>query len=101
MAGETWTGWCGLSEEDRNRLYSALKGAHLPCFRGGDVVIANSVDFAMLADIMHALGIHPKRGKFRAVAFSDAEVAEWEKKLSKNKNAEFNGHSNDGPENSL
>lgn len=92
MANETWVGWSGLYPYDRDKLFIALRAAHLPCFKGGDVVIANSMDFAMLNDIMHSCSILKVPGKFRAVAFSDAEIADLEKQLSLDPDTEFKGH---------
>lgn len=81
---ETWTGWVGLEPYDRDKLAIALKAAHVSgVAKGADMVICNSVDFAMLADIMHSCNVHHVPGKFKAVAFSDAEMAEMEKQLGK------------------
>ncbi len=91
MRKETWTGWSGLLPYDRDKLFIALRSAHLPVFKGGDVVIANSVDFAMLADIMHGCNIIHTQ-EFRPVAFTDAEIAEWEKQLSEDNEATFSKH---------
>lgn len=91
---ENWTGWCGLDPYDRDKLFIALRAAHVPVFKGGDMVLANSVDFAMLADIMHSCNIHHGEG-FKAVAMSDDEIAEMEKALTEDKDTTFSKHEED------
>lgn len=91
---ETWTGWCGLEPYDAEKLFIAIRASHLPVFKGGDVVIANSVDFAKLADIMHGCNIR-RTSDFKAVAFTDAEVAKWEAELSKDDQATYSKHAED------